>query len=251
MVEYREAAHRLGAGQVAAIATAAFREVADGASLLEELKQALGVPVEVVSQETEGQLGFFTAGVACPDVPQDRMVVWDSGGGSFQMTSLYKGDILMYGHSTGSSLATKALVHDVQGHQYVGQSPNPVSLEEAFALRRLLTDRLPEPPVWLRAKVRRPDVTVLGIGGSTCIFNLAAQVVGRPEFTLEEVWAAAQSLANQTDAQLGWYPQRDMVISKLSLMAAVMAKCGVPRVRYCPCNGNTQGMLVYDRLWPA
>lgn len=42
----------------------------------------------------------------------------------------------------------------------------------------------------------------------------------------------------------------EMVLPKLVLMAAVMRKCGIPRVRYCPCNGNTQGMLLHEDFWP-
>lgn len=61
----------------------------------------------------------------CPDAPPEQLVVWDSGGGSFQVTTLYKGDVEMYGAAVGSSVATVALVEAVQGHPYAGQSPNP------------------------------------------------------------------------------------------------------------------------------
>eukprot|EP00668_Euglena_longa_P031279 GGOE01040453.1.p1 GENE.GGOE01040453.1~~GGOE01040453.1.p1 ORF type:complete len:362 (+),score=114.65 GGOE01040453.1:149-1087(+) len=246
---YKQTACGLGATQFAAIATAAFRETSNGDALLDRIRSELGIPVEVISQATEGRLGFFTAGVVCPDAPPEQLVVWDSGGGSFQVTSLYKGDAEMYGAAVGSSVATMALVEAVQGHMYTGQSPNPVTLDEAQALYEFLLDQLPEPPIWLRAKVLLQDVVVVGIGGSTSIFNLASQVIGHQEFTAQEVWTHVRFLVNQTDAQLNWYPQREMVLPKLVLMYTVMHKCGIQRVRYCPCNGNTQGMLLFEPFW--
>eukprot|EP00667_Euglena_gracilis_P017796 EG_transcript_18796 len=236
LAAYKRTARSLGATQFAAVATAAFRETSNGDALLDRIRNGLAIPVAVISQAMEGQLGFFTASVVCPDAPPEQLVVWDSGGGSFQVTTLYKGDVEMYGAAVGSSVATVALVEAVQGHPYAGQSPNPVALDEAEALHEYLLDRLPEPPIWLRAKVLQQDVVVVGIGGSSSIFNLALQVIGHQEFTAQEVWTHVRFLVNQTDAQLSWYPQRDMVLPKLVLMAAVMRKCGIPRVRYCPCN---------------
>lgn len=69
-----------------AIATEALRLAKNADALVERIKNETGISVTIVSQEEEGILGFISA-VSEADVDPDKVVSWDFGGGSFQITT--------------------------------------------------------------------------------------------------------------------------------------------------------------------
>lgn len=73
-------ARALGATEFHAIATEVFRKAANGGTYLDKIR-ALGVPVSILTQEKEAELGFGSVQAvlirnALPPAP----CVWDSGG---------------------------------------------------------------------------------------------------------------------------------------------------------------------------
>ena len=86
LLEFKKQALEQGAEQFAGIATAAFRKASNGPSFLMQIRKE-GLPLRIMSQEREAWLGFLTANHLCPNVAAYDLVAWDSGGGSFQITT--------------------------------------------------------------------------------------------------------------------------------------------------------------------
>lgn len=78
-----------------AIATEGLRLAKNRDELVKRIENETGVPVTIVSQEEEGVLGFISA-VSEADVDLDKAVVWDIGGGSFQITAMCGGQYSVY-----------------------------------------------------------------------------------------------------------------------------------------------------------
>ncbi|MEX1280954.1 MAG: Ppx/GppA phosphatase family protein [Acidimicrobiia bacterium] len=81
-----DVAERIGTDRVFVVATAALREAANGAEVVERLGTAVGVPVKVVDGDEEARLAFIGAQAAIRLDPGDRLVA-DLGGGSLELAA--------------------------------------------------------------------------------------------------------------------------------------------------------------------
>jgi exopolyphosphatase/guanosine-5'-triphosphate,3'-diphosphate pyrophosphatase len=78
---------------ITGFATAVFREASNATEVLQRIKKETGVSIAVISQQREGEVGFYTAKAMVPLVHPElssmedkNLCVWDSGGASFQLT---------------------------------------------------------------------------------------------------------------------------------------------------------------------
>lgn len=47
----------------------------------------MGIRFQILQQEEEGKLGFFTAKTLFPRISDEALLAWDSGNGSFQIAA--------------------------------------------------------------------------------------------------------------------------------------------------------------------
>lgn len=243
--------HNVPATNIRAVATQVFRISKNGATFLAQVEADLGLRVNIVSQEDEARLGFFTGLALAPlrdtTINLHNLVVWDSGGASFQLTCCPRPGpaIVSYNGPLGSSVVTAHLVERIQGRSFrETQSPNPCSREDLTRLRGFILETLTDPSEALISAVARTGGLVVGIGEALSIFNIAHLAVGSMEFTSEEVWSAVLRLVGHTDEQLSGFPQPTMVLPKLVLLYTVMVHVSARRVRYCESTGVCAGLLV-------
>jgi exopolyphosphatase/guanosine-5'-triphosphate,3'-diphosphate pyrophosphatase len=78
-------AKELGAEEIRAVATAAVREASNGEEMAEAIKEAAGVPVEILSDEEEGRLSFIGATKTLGHPVAGKVGVVDVGGGSTEV----------------------------------------------------------------------------------------------------------------------------------------------------------------------
>ncbi len=78
-------ARELGAETIRAVATAAVREASNGAVVAQQIGDAAGVPVEILSEEEEGRLSFLGATKTLGHPVEGRVGVVDVGGGSTEV----------------------------------------------------------------------------------------------------------------------------------------------------------------------
>lgn len=263
------AAH--GAESYAAIATEVFRKAPNGAAYLERVERELGLCVQVVTQKVEAHLGFLTA-CALSESPRASVIAWDSGGASFQISGA--GGACFSG-ALGASVATALLVERVQRSTLRDTpSPNPVAVEQADALVRLLRAELPDVPAWLLGAAG-----IRAIGGPNSLFNVAAIVVRAenigaahaaemPALTDGEGFVAGPRpvLLRRADARaaiharcgesdevlaLLGYSEAALVVPKLCLLLAVMEHAQLERVEFLPAIGSCAGLLLSEEHFAA
>jgi hypothetical protein len=107
-----------------------------------QVQAQLGLQASLVAQEEEARLGWLTA--VAGSGGDSRVISWDSGSGSFQITARRRGAghgsggsaLLTYMGAWGSTIAAECLMTEVRQGEFDRSlaSCNPVSLGEARAL---------------------------------------------------------------------------------------------------------------------
>jgi len=122
------------------VGTSVFRTAKNGAEFLAKIKAATDIEVRIVPQAVEGEIGFASA-IAASGKNSESIIAWDSGSGSFQLTTLLDGQLKMYGAEFAYVPALEALFAIRNRPFSADVSANPVSLSEALlligAIRRL------------------------------------------------------------------------------------------------------------------
>jgi len=133
--------------RVLAVATAAVRDAANARHLLRGLREAGVTSIEVLSAESEGQLG---AAAAIESLPFEDGMVVDLGGGSLQITEVRDADV---GHVVslplGAIRLSRRFLHD-----------DPPTAAQIGALRREVRRQLTDLTDTL------PSGTLIGLGGT-------------------------------------------------------------------------------------
>lgn len=266
------------------VCTAVYRETVNGPAVLDALRERFQIDIRLLSQEEEGAIGFATGlhlakqcddrlgtpwgGTAGPSrsSPTD-LVVWDSGGSSFQITQRNGISLAVMMGAWGSSKVHHEMIVTVQRKPKLG-SANPVTLDQAEALCSFLVNDLTRnyglPPV---SADNRERTRVAAIGGPSCALRIAtlvdkACVAGQPlraaesgtndEYTLADAERVLAACCNRSDAELraAGIPEAGMAVPKLCLVVAVLRWCkGMERVRYFLTSGGGIGILLHPEWW--
>lgn len=245
---------RVARNKIYAVSTQVFRIAANGPEFLQRVQSELGLAINLITQDQEAFLGFLTGFTLSRVASASDIVVYDSGGASFQLTAWPPGAhaVETYTGALGSTPVTVALIESIQKKSFrATQSPNPVHRDEVLALRGWILDTLinKPPSAAIMAAVARAGGLLVGIGEATCIFSIAAIAIGRNEYTSEEVWNAVFATLDRTDEELARFPQPTMVVPKLVLLYTVMTHVAARRVRYEKSTGLCNGVLVHPPFY--
>ncbi len=189
IVAMADEARRDHAADVAAIGTAGLRRAPNRDVLLDAVWARCGISVEVISGEEEARLAYLAATSALPSA-QGRLVVFDSGGGSTQLTFGEDDHIdEQFSVDVGAVRATEryGLTHAVSEDV----------LDDALAGIAADLDRLDGRP--------EPDA-IVAIGGTAT--NLAAVKHGLERYDADVVQGTVLDLA-EIDRQIELYRTRD------------------------------------------
>ena len=85
VVEQLQTARQIGAKEVYGVATAAIRRASNGAALLEAIRGACDLAIEVLSGEEEARLAFLGVAATLGHDPSGSLGVVDVGGGSSEL----------------------------------------------------------------------------------------------------------------------------------------------------------------------
>jgi exopolyphosphatase / guanosine-5'-triphosphate,3'-diphosphate pyrophosphatase len=91
LIRFRMIAELRGVKRVDAVATAAVRDASNGADFIQRARDALGVPIRVLSGEDEARLA---AEGVIGGIPDADGIVGDLGGGSLELTPVERGQAL-------------------------------------------------------------------------------------------------------------------------------------------------------------
>lgn len=217
--DYRRLADDAGA-TIEAVATEGLRLASDPERFLDRAKQALGVPVRLISGEEEARLSYLSVAREHPDV--DAMRVIDVGGASTELVS-GRGDEVesVVSHKIGSVRLTEAHVrHD------------PIAEAELAAIEEQARASLQSQPL-------EPSESLYGLAGT--VTTAAALLLGLETYDRERVdgtrWTRVQ-VADLRDAlaieSLETRLQRpclppgraDVVVAGLTILLVALEHCG-------------------------
>jgi exopolyphosphatase/pppGpp-phosphohydrolase len=253
LVSLKERALRSGATRFFGIATAVFRTALNGSEVIERAGRDHAIELSVVSQVEEGLLGLLTA-AAVAGLDAKRVVSWDSGGASFQLSMLGagggSGDVEVFQGPWGSVNSLSELL-SLRGQRIErGVTPNPVTRAEADLLVSRLKAKFPETGLEGIRTALRTGHSLITVGGPTSVFNMVkifCNGVAASNHTEEDARRALEWALGKTDEQIvqAGYPQPELLVPKLCLFIAVMESLGIPALigQYFPCVGSCQGAI--------
>lgn len=227
-----------------AVATAAFRAAKNGEAVAASLSKALGISIQVISQEEEARLGYWAALSTRPQISSQNVVVWDIGGGSMQMIGQNsEGKLEIYRGDLASVTFKNRVIRELQKKDPTQvQSPNPLRGRATAALRMARKHAEQNVPEFFHH--RAPKATWLGIGG-VLARSVKEQVGDLAVYRSEQVRRALRERATWTDQKLGGdYPTTD--VTNLALVAGYMEALGLPRVE--PVSAYLGQGLILSRL---
>ena len=80
--ELKQTAIELGVTEFSALATQAFREASNGESSLDKISDELDIEIRIINQELEARFGYLGAKTKHPFTDDEKILVWDIGGGT-------------------------------------------------------------------------------------------------------------------------------------------------------------------------
>lgn len=245
-----DSARAKGATQITALATSCLRRAANGAAVAQALSKSIDVPVRIITQEEEAELGFLSA-MAAHHVKADdqvKVVVWDIGGGSMQMEATTIGENQEYKGSLAAVGFKNRVIEEIQKKNPVKvSSPNPlgkdwpraVALAEKHARRTV--------PAFFR-KVKNTR-RWLGIGGTLALSVQPQVKEGQHSFTRKELEETLKRRASLKDEEVGG-AYRATDISNLALVLGYMKALGIEKVETAHASLN-EGALLQEAFRPV
>lgn len=114
---------RHGVRRTAAAATAAVRDAANGAEFVDRVR-ALGIPLRIISPETEAALSYRSAAHHFPGI--ERILVADIGGGSMELTGALNGSVrISHSLPLGAVRLTELRLSLERLRQHIGRGLDP------------------------------------------------------------------------------------------------------------------------------
>lgn len=231
--------------KIEAVATAVFRNAKNGTEVIAEMGRTLGLPIKVISQDEEAELGFWSVLSFKNLSPQkNAVVVWDIGGGSMQMYAWNKGQPQIYrGHLASVTFKNEILKVLQFKNPQEHSSPNPLGRNRDAAIQLAKNHAVLQVPRYF--KNQGSQAHWIGIGG---VLSMSVQRQVKPEggsFTAEELTKTLRARASLSDAELeGDYKISD--VSNLALVLGYMRALQIAKVETVPASLG-QG-LIYRKL---
>ncbi|KAB1442101.1 Ppx/GppA phosphatase family protein [Pseudodesulfovibrio senegalensis] len=247
----------LGATQFAAVGTQAFHEASNGREYFRTIRETLGIPAVIITQEQQACLGFEAARQHF-DIPARSMVVWDIGAATIQLAARARNGSRLYSLGTQASVGFKNYVIEEIQHENLAfrQSPNPMSysdVQKALRHARWLADTSTSEA--MKRHIHAHDATVIGIGPVHAI-SIMGQILGKPwdkndpsapqKYTADQVRDALDHRFGMTDGAIGG-DFANVQITNLILVLGYMEALDIQEV--VPASINmADGLLVVGEI---
>lgn len=245
----KEVAEKYQAEKVIAVATAAFRKAKNVDSYIEEIKEKTDIDVNVIDQHLEGELAF-QAVVSQYGIDPSKLVVWDIGGGSFQLTTVNKqGKYDIYrGHD--ASVPFKNLVIEKikkQDPQLVS-TPNPHTTEELLKAQLHAVRLTKNIDNSFKEKIEHPSTQIVGVGN--ILGMQVPKMIKDDTATLDQMIGAVANLVDKTDADVGGGDFANVYVTNSILVLGFMEGLNIQKMHLADIN-PADGAFFYDPFWKS
>jgi exopolyphosphatase/guanosine-5'-triphosphate,3'-diphosphate pyrophosphatase len=246
-----------GVARARMIATEACRSAANGIQFLEEVRERLGIQLEIVDRETEAHLAAAGCG-ALADRSAQSIVLFDIGGGSSEIVWL-TGD-----KNNGAAVANDTTAQRI--HAWESLRLGVVTLAEKFGGREVSDDTFTEMTRFVADQLKPFSLRVAGearcarfhlLGTSGTVTTIAGVHLNLPRYdrrqidglwlTSDEVDATIGRLRSMTYAQRSANPcigheRADLVLAGCAILEAIRQSFPAERIRIAD-RGLREGML--------
>jgi exopolyphosphatase/guanosine-5'-triphosphate,3'-diphosphate pyrophosphatase len=231
----------LGVQKVTVIATEAFRKASNQESFIQEIKVKTGLNVRVISQKDEAAIAFYSASALKSETPEDKLIVWDIGTGSSQITIKKESNVVVAMSNVGSVPFKEYILTYKQS-----SSLHPLKQEDYTVAERFARSLARKAPVEIKHQIKNQMGQIMGVGrlftNSLAPFAEDKRAIKRRDlrkFIKGAIGKTKEELndpfseANVTNATL-----------VLAYMKALHIKCIAPLDA-----ATTQGVLTYRPYW--
>lgn len=225
------------------IATAVFRSAKNGTQVIERIAKSLQVSVQIISQEKEAELGFWSA-IAQKNLSiKDPIIVWDIGGGSMQMYALRGKETHVFQGDLASVSFKNKILEDLQFKDPKQvSSPNPIGHNKDAALQIAKNHAYTHVSEFFKKEA--PTARWIGVGGVLSMSVQKQTKKGFAEFTQAELDKTLRERVFLRDDQISSdYKISD--ISNLALVLGYMQALQIPKVETAQASLG-QGLLLYN-----
>lgn len=242
-----EVAKEYKAEKIIGVATAAFRNAGNTKEFVDEIYKETGVEVFVIDQAKEGELAF-EAVRADFGIDPTRLVVWDIGGGSLQLTTVDEnGQYHIYrGHDASIPFKNHVIANiqkrDIEAHN----TPNPLNGSQLFRAQFDAIELAEKVDHVFKEKIKQKDVKVVGVGN---IFGYQiTKMVGGNLLKKEHLVPAVSELVNKTDADVGGGDFANVYVTNSVLVLGLMEGLEIKKMALADIN-PADGAFVHPTFW--
>jgi hypothetical protein len=276
--------------ELTGVGTEVFRKAKNGEHFLKKVETETGLKIKLISQELEAKLGFLTGKAALLTIDGETLkdqfnyneekdlVVYDSGGGSFQIT--WNDRCNKFPESAGKEELNTVLqpnglaptLHDLLKLQNKDQqaTPNPVTYQTAMTLVDKLIDKYIDPVDIEQLTTQGFDPFYLSIGGINSHVRLAADVIKHIQtekktknktenamvtpkfysFTEQSVTEALKRLCDKEDNQLEMFATYEnaepasYMVPKMCILLSALKGYKIPKLHWVMCCGSCFGLIL-------
>ena len=277
--------------ELTGVGTEVFRKAKNGEDFLRRVETETGLKIKLISQELEAKLGFLTGKAALMTIDGETLndkfdyneekdlVVYDSGGGSFQITWKDRcnkpGGSICMEERLNTVLKPNGLaptLHDLLKLQNKDQqaTPNPVTYEAAITLVDKLIDKFIDPADIEQLSTQGFDPIYLSIGGINSHVRLAADVIKHIQieketrnetenamvtpkfysFTEQSVTEALNRLCDKEDNELAMFARYanaepvSYMVPKMCILLSALKGYKIPKLHWVMCCGSCFGLIL-------
>lgn len=211
-----------------AVATSVFRVAKNGAEMANFLKNELNVDVQIISQDQEAELGYYSALAKLKDA-HPRLIVWDIGGGSMQMFAKYGKQDRIYRGDLASVTFKNRVLRDLKfADPKLISSPNPIGIWKDAAVQIAKNHAHLNVPAYFKKEA--PSATVIGVGGVLSISVLKQIGNGNTEFSQSELANALALRSVLKDEEIK-SPYKATDVTNLALVLGYMKALDIESIQ--------------------
>ena len=227
-----------------AVATSVFRVAKNGKELAQKISELLGAPIQIITQEREAELGYWSALAQKETLPRPDFIVWDIGGGSMQMYAQHQEKIKMFKGDLASVTFKNRIIEELQFKKpQEVSSPNPLGLNKNAAVQLAKNHAALKVPAFFKNQPQ--EARWIGVGGVLSM-SVQKQVDQKASaFSLADLEKTLTERSFLKDDQIK-SDYRVSDISNLALVLGYMKALGIQKVETVQASLG-QG-LIYKNL---
>lgn len=223
-----EALQAKGVQRPYAVATSVFRVAKNGPEMASFLKKELNIDIQIISQDQEAELGYYSA-LAKMNEAHPRLIVWDIGGGSMQMFAKQAKKDRIYRGDLASVTFKNQVLRDLKfADPKVTSSPNPIGVWKDAAVQIAKNHAYLNVPDYFKKEASA--ATIVGVGGVLSISVLKQTGSEKPEFSQSQLETTLGTRAQWTDEQIK-SPYKATDVTNLALVLGYMKALNIQSIQ--------------------